>query len=103
MGLRASTLGIAGLVIAACASLPPEREAERRLMLDAAHECRIQHPVIRQVEIDRFDRLVYWFREDVSPTEREAFLTCWRERMRAKRPRRRPSRPVPEPPLPAPE
>ncbi len=58
MGLRASTLGIAGLVVAACASLPPEREAERRLMLDAAHECRIQHPVIRQVEIDSFETAV---------------------------------------------
>lgn len=80
----AGLLGFA-LLACACASLTPEEAARRDAILSAATECRHRHPyVIAKVEVDRFGRLVYYYWENASGSERETFLSCVRERLEAK-------------------
>lgn len=80
----ARLLGFA-LLASACASLTPEEAARHDALLSAATECRNRHPyVIAQVEVDRFGRLVYYYWETASESEREPFLSCVRERLQAK-------------------
>jgi hypothetical protein len=69
-------------MISACASLPPERVALRATLDKAASECRVTFPVIVRYEIDPFDQLVYYYREDVRREDRERFLDCVRDRVR---------------------
>ena len=70
------------LLIPACASLPPERVALRATLDKAASECRVTFPIIVRYEIDPFDRLVYYYREDVRYEDRQRFLDCVSDRVR---------------------
>jgi hypothetical protein len=82
VGVRVIWLIAVALVISACASLPPERAALRAALDKAASECRVTFPVIVRYEIDPFDRLVYYYRENVRHEDREQFLDCVRDRAR---------------------
>jgi hypothetical protein len=82
VGVRMVWLIVGALMIPACASLPPERIALRATLDKAASECRTTFPVIIRYEIDSFDRLVYYYREDVRYEDRERFLDCVRDRVR---------------------
>lgn len=72
-----------GMLIGGCAPIPPERAAERGRLEAAAGECRAKFPFIVRYEIDSFDQLVYYFRENVRHQDREAFVDCVRDRLRA--------------------
>lgn len=70
--------GIA-LVVAGCAAGLPRADSAKAMMLDAANECQRRYPTI-QVGTDRFGQLRY----TSSPpgTEIEAFVACYRARVR---------------------
>ena len=72
-----------GMLIGGCATIPPERAAERARLEAAAGDCRVKFPFIVRYEVDSFGQLVYYFREDVRHQDREAFIDCVRDRLRA--------------------
>ena len=71
------------MLIGGCAAIPPERAAERARLEAAAGECRVKFPFIVRYEIDSFDQLVYYFREDVRHQDRESFVDCVRDHLGA--------------------
>lgn len=58
------------------------RVALRATLDKAASECRVTFPIIVKYEIDSFDRLVYYYRENVPYEDRQKFLDCVRDRTR---------------------
>jgi hypothetical protein len=78
-----SLLGLT-LLISACATMPPERAAHRALLEQAGTECQRSFPVALRVEVDSFDRLVAWYKENVGQREIEPFWQCVRDRIRQK-------------------
>ena len=71
-------------LMSACATMPPERAARRAMLEGAATECQRSFPVVVRVELDRFDSLVAWYKENVSRRELEPFWQCVRDRIRQK-------------------
>ena len=70
------------LVFTSCAAMPPER-ATRRAMLDTAStECRRSFPVVIRVEIDSFDRVVAWYKENTPQRDIDPFWQCVQDRLR---------------------
>ena len=76
------SIGLAAPIVVGCATMTPEQAARRDLLLRAAQECqqRYQTSIVR-FEFDRFDRLLWFYREGTSPTVREQFSTCYNERV----------------------
>jgi len=86
MRIAASIVSLLGptLLISACATMPPERAAHRAMLEGAATECQRSFPVVVRVEVDPFDSLVAWYKENVPQRELEPFWQCVRDRIRQK-------------------
>jgi hypothetical protein len=82
VGARLSWLIGGAVLLPACASLPPERVALRATLDKAASECRVTFPIIVRYEIDPFDQLIYYYRENVRYEDRQQFLDCVSDRVR---------------------
>src|SRR5262245_34443323 len=65
-----------------CAPMPPERAGHRVKLETAATECQRSFPVVVRVEIDSFDRVVAWYKENVSQRDIDPFWRCVHDRVR---------------------
>jgi hypothetical protein len=70
------------LLVTACVSLPPERVADRERLSAAAAKCAPQYSAVERWEIDSFDRVVAWYKENKSQAELQPFFDCVRARVR---------------------
>jgi hypothetical protein len=61
--------------------MTPERAAQRELLSQAAQDCQRRHPFVDRFEFDRFDRLLWFYREGTAQTERDLFTSCYNERV----------------------
>jgi hypothetical protein len=59
--------------------MPPDQAARRELLLSAAQQCQRQYPFVMRFEFDRFDRLLWLYRETASQSDRDAFSRCYAE------------------------
>ncbi len=75
------TLAVASLTTA-CATVTPEGAAARKRVLEEAAACRVQHPVVEWVELDRFGQLIAYYKENRPRSEVEPFFECARARLR---------------------
>ena len=68
-------------LLAACATMSSERAARRAPLQQAGAECQRSFPVVIRVEVDSFDQLVAWYKEDVPERDIDPFWQCVRDRM----------------------
>ena len=68
-------------LLAACATMSSERAARRAPLEQAGAECQRSFPVVIRVEVDPFDQLVAWYKEDVPQRDIDPFWQCVRDRM----------------------
>ena len=78
LNLRSAAIA---LLATACATMSPEQAARRELLSQAAQDCQRRHPFIQRFEFDRFDRLLWYYREGTGQADRDLFSTCYRERV----------------------
>lgn len=71
-----------GILIGACATIPPERAEKEAILWDAARECEQRFTNIRVKEIDHLGRLWITVRDTMADTR--PFYACYEETAKAK-------------------
>jgi hypothetical protein len=72
---------VLAIALSGCATMTPEQGARRELLAQAAQDCQRRYPFIQSFEFDRFDRLLWYYREGTSAADRDLFRTCYGERV----------------------
>ena len=70
------------LLLTGCATTTPQQQERRELLSRAARDCQIRYPFVERLDFDRFDRLLWVYREGATQGQRDAFSDCYGVRVR---------------------